>query len=216
MKLNITTVGDGPRSLALIHGITGDSGTWFELAPRLAERGYTVVMPDLRGHGYSDRAESYSMDDFAADIVETLPAGLDVVIGHSLGGRTLSGAVDRLRPQRAIYFDPAWQMSNLSDSDGFFPQHDDGSAMEPEEFQPHVPRWSREHVVQAINSNQRFDSAIMPNGKLPSMGDYLPPIPPVVPSLVVLADATELVPPALPGLPSRRRLRGAHRPRGRP
>lgn len=197
MKLHTTTIGTGAKTLALIHGITGDQGTWFELAPRLADLGYTVILVDLRGHGHSDRAESYSMDDFADDVVETLPQGMDVVIGHSLGGRTLSGAVDRLLPKSAIYFDPAWETSNLTDSDGFFPQHEDGTPMTPEEFQPHVPRWSRAHVVQAIISNQRFDPAIMPGGKIPTMGDYLPPVPPLVPSLAVIADNSEIVPPPL-------------------
>jgi pimeloyl-ACP methyl ester carboxylesterase len=197
MKLHSTVIGSGPKSLALIHGVTGDQGTWFELAPRLAEFGYTVTLVDLRGHGLSPRADSYGMDDFAADVVDTLPVGMDVVIGHSLGGRTLSGAVDSLRPAKAVYFDPAWQVSNLSDTDGFFPQHDDGTPMSPDEFQPFVPRWSRDHVIQAIASNQRFDPAIMPGGAIPDLGDYTPPVPPVVPSLVVLADQTELVPPAM-------------------
>jgi pimeloyl-ACP methyl ester carboxylesterase len=59
---------------------------------------YTVTTLDLRGHGLSDRANSYRLDEFADDVVDALPAGLDSVIGHSLGGAVLVRAVDRLQP----------------------------------------------------------------------------------------------------------------------
>ena len=46
--------GEGPV-LVMIHGIAGSSGTWVPLMPLLAER-YTVIAPDLLGHGESRQA----------------------------------------------------------------------------------------------------------------------------------------------------------------
>ena len=45
------TAGEGPVVL-LIHGITGDSRQWNQIIPQLADR-YTVLAPDLLGHGQS-------------------------------------------------------------------------------------------------------------------------------------------------------------------
>ena len=44
--------GDGPPVL-LLHGHPRTSATWHRVAPRLVERGFTVVCPDLRGYGRS-------------------------------------------------------------------------------------------------------------------------------------------------------------------
>ena len=50
-RVSYRAAGSGPL-LVLIHGIAGSSATWEEVLPRLAER-YTVVAPDLLGHGSS-------------------------------------------------------------------------------------------------------------------------------------------------------------------
>ncbi|QHC57935.1 alpha/beta hydrolase [Rathayibacter sp. VKM Ac-2760] len=112
MRLSTTTTGDGERHLALVHGLGADGATWAPLTERLVATGaYTVTTVDLRGHGASDRADSYRLDDFAGDLVETLSAGLDGVVGHSLGGSVLVRAVARLRPARAVYLDPGFALA---------------------------------------------------------------------------------------------------------
>jgi pimeloyl-ACP methyl ester carboxylesterase len=45
------------------------------------------------------------------DLVESLPSGLDSVVGHSLGGAVLQRAVVRLAPARAVYLDPGFALS---------------------------------------------------------------------------------------------------------
>ncbi len=80
--------GEGP-ALVLIHGLTGSSTTWREVMPDLAER-FTVIAPDLLGHGQSAKPRGdYSLGAFASGIRDLLVAlGIDraTVIGHSLGG----------------------------------------------------------------------------------------------------------------------------------
>src|SRR5690242_517474 len=101
-------VGAGRGVALLVHGITGDSGSWWQVGPELAARGYHVYAPHLRGHGHSPRALPYTLQDWAEDLVASVPAEPDLAIGHSLGGLVIAAAVDRLRPARVVYEDPAW------------------------------------------------------------------------------------------------------------
>jgi pimeloyl-ACP methyl ester carboxylesterase len=111
MQLTKTTTGSGPRHVGLVHGLGGSAATWGPFVERLAATGrYTVTTIDLRGHGQSARAESYRVDDMAADLVESLPSGLHSVVGHSLGGAVLYRAAVRLAPGRAVYLDPGFAL----------------------------------------------------------------------------------------------------------
>ena len=75
--------------VVLIHGITGSSLTWEEVIEPLAEH-YTVVAPDLLGHGESAKPRGdYSLGAYASGVRDLLQAiGHDraTVVGHSLGG----------------------------------------------------------------------------------------------------------------------------------
>jgi pimeloyl-ACP methyl ester carboxylesterase len=80
--------GEGPV-VGLIHGITSTSESWRRVMPRLAER-YTVVAPDLLGHGGSAKPQGdYSLGAYASgirDLMGVLGADSGSVVGHSLGG----------------------------------------------------------------------------------------------------------------------------------
>jgi pimeloyl-ACP methyl ester carboxylesterase len=80
--------GSGPP-IVLIHGITASSGTWEPVARALAQR-YTVLAPDLLGHGASAKPRGdYSMGAFASgirDLLVSLEIGTATIVGHSLGG----------------------------------------------------------------------------------------------------------------------------------
>lgn len=111
MRLRVHTWGSGPHSVILVHGISGSARTWRAFAARLIRRfPVRVLAVDMRGHGDSPRARSYRLADFAADLRESLPAGADVAIGHSLGGRVLAEVAGDLRPARAVYLDPAFDV----------------------------------------------------------------------------------------------------------
>jgi pimeloyl-ACP methyl ester carboxylesterase len=87
-RVGFQTAGDGPL-LVLLHGITSTSEAWREVMPRLAER-YTVVAPDLIGHGRSAKPRGdYSLGAHAAgvrDLLALLGFESGTVVGHSLGG----------------------------------------------------------------------------------------------------------------------------------
>src|SRR3954447_2840091 len=80
--------GSGPP-LVLIHGMVNSSRHWEEVAARLAGE-YTVIAPDLIGHGDSATPRGdYSLGAHAASIRDLLTViGVEraTIIGHSLGG----------------------------------------------------------------------------------------------------------------------------------
>jgi pimeloyl-ACP methyl ester carboxylesterase len=80
--------GAGP-ALLLIHGISDDSSSWLPVMPALAER-FTVIAPDLLGHGASDKPRAdYSVAAFSngmRDLLDVLGVDTATVVGHSLGG----------------------------------------------------------------------------------------------------------------------------------
>lgn len=192
MHLHVREWGSGDRTAVLIHGITSDSTGWRRLGPDLAARGYRVLAPDLRGHGLSPRGD-YSPLSWADDVVESLPARPDLAIGHSLGGIVLALAVDRLRPGRVVYEDPAWEVPAQ--------RHEESArafvarkSWTREEAVASNPRWTDEDIDGKLIELERWDPATV-EGILNGQSWSFTPATPVVPSMVLLADPSELVPP---------------------
>ncbi|MFL4470223.1 alpha/beta fold hydrolase [Tateyamaria armeniaca] len=95
LTINYASAGMGPPIL-LLHGHPQTHVVWRKIAPRLVEAGYTVIAPDLRGYGDSDKPESdpshlpYSKRVMAADqiaLMEHLGHKAFSVVGHDRGGR---------------------------------------------------------------------------------------------------------------------------------
>jgi pimeloyl-ACP methyl ester carboxylesterase len=81
--------GEGPV-IVLIHGMAGSSRTWREVMPLLA-RDYTVVAPDLLGHGESAKPlGDYSLGAYASGLRDLIVGALGIeratLVGQSLGG----------------------------------------------------------------------------------------------------------------------------------
>lgn len=88
VRTRILVAGNGPV-LLLLHGTGGHLETYQKNVSSLAEH-FTVVVPDMVGHGYSDRPEiDYSLDDFADhlfNLLDYLAADTAYISGESLGG----------------------------------------------------------------------------------------------------------------------------------
>ena len=82
------SAGSGP-AIVLVHGITSTSATWERVMPYLAAR-FTVIAPDLLGHGQSAKPRGdYSLGAYASgvrDPMVTLGHESATFVGHSLGG----------------------------------------------------------------------------------------------------------------------------------
>jgi haloacetate dehalogenase len=91
VALRVAVGGAGPP-IVLLHGFPQTHLMWRKVAPALAER-HTVLCPDLRGYGASDKpkatsADTYAKRTMAADIVAVAAAlGFErfAVAGHDRG-----------------------------------------------------------------------------------------------------------------------------------
>lgn len=75
--------------IVLVHGIGSRHETWHGIIPALAKR-YTVIAPDLLGHGQSAKPRAdYSIAGYAnglRDLLSVLGIDRATIVGHSLGG----------------------------------------------------------------------------------------------------------------------------------
>ncbi|MBA2639227.1 MAG: alpha/beta hydrolase [Nocardioidaceae bacterium] len=91
--LRVRHGGAGPPVL-LVHGHPRTGATWHRVAPRLVNAGFTVVCPDMRGYGRSDKAAvrrdhaQQSKRSVARDLVQLMQL-LDqprfAMVGHDRG-----------------------------------------------------------------------------------------------------------------------------------
>ncbi|MCA3563457.1 MAG: alpha/beta fold hydrolase [Methylocystis sp.] len=107
VRFHVQVMGDGPVML-LLHGTGASTHSWRGLLPLLAKH-YTIVAPDLPGHGFSDYLgmNGLSITGMAASIQALLrKLGLEpgIAVGHSAGAAILVRmALDRqIRPELII------------------------------------------------------------------------------------------------------------------
>lgn len=105
VTLHYVTAGKGPP-VVLLHGWPQTWFAWRDTMERLADR-FTLIAPDLRGIGLSERtAAGYDKRTLAADIaglIAMVAGGRARVVGHDMGGKAAyvlahlhAACVDRL------------------------------------------------------------------------------------------------------------------------
>jgi N-formylmaleamate deformylase len=109
-----TGQGDKPP-LVLVHGFSDNGLCWTPVARDL-EAEYDVVMPDMRGHGLSERVQPGDKVDMAADVaglIRALELARPIVVGHSMGGM-ITYQIGVRFPKLAsalVLEDPPWWLS---------------------------------------------------------------------------------------------------------
>jgi N-formylmaleamate deformylase len=106
-----TGSGDLP-ALVLMHGFSDDGLCWMQTALDL-EAQYDILMPDARGHGYSERVKPGEQVDLAADLAGLITAlcmEKPIIAGHSMGAMIASqvGARFPTLARAIILEDPPW------------------------------------------------------------------------------------------------------------
>jgi pimeloyl-ACP methyl ester carboxylesterase len=100
--------GEG-HPVVLLHGFPDSGRLWRHQAPALADAGFQVIVPDLRGYGRSDKPEpvgAYSIPVLAGDVMAILAElriGRAHIVGHDWGAALgwalaslVPGSVDHL------------------------------------------------------------------------------------------------------------------------
>jgi predicted alpha/beta hydrolase len=91
MRLGFDCGGDGDRLLVVLHGLSATRQVWQPMLETAAAHwNGSWIAPDLRGHGSSAAATSYSLGCHAVDIAELVQESGSrsevTILGHSMGG----------------------------------------------------------------------------------------------------------------------------------
>jgi 2-hydroxy-6-oxonona-2,4-dienedioate hydrolase len=88
VRTRVLTAGSGP-ALLLLHGTGGHLETYQKNITELSKH-FTLVVPDMIGHGYTDRPDvNYTLDDYADHLfalLDDLGIGRAFLSGESVGG----------------------------------------------------------------------------------------------------------------------------------
>lgn len=196
MKLAVREWGSGDRLALLVHGATGTKESMEPLGLALADRGYRVLAPDLRGHGQSPRGGPYALQALADDLTETVGGPVELAAGHSLGGKILPWAVTDLAVERALYLDPAWT-ARPGDPYAAALTRPGGAPMTMDDLLALHPGRPQVELERSLAQYRAMDWTMFHDPLLQLRRTTVPAIPAQTRSLVVLADPSVLVPPVL-------------------
>lgn len=177
IRVHYYRTGGSKPPLLLLHGIT-DSGLCWSRVAKALENDYDIIMPDARGHGFSDGPETgFSIEILAEDVVgliEALQLQRPYILGHSMGGSTTTALAARhpAIPRAILLEDPAWRdSSSASSSDKASPEKNPWLEwLLPLRAQPRAERiaterarshWVDEELEPWADSKDQFNLAIV-------------------------------------------------------
>lgn len=124
LRWHVQVMGQGP-ALLLAHGTAATTHSWRALAPLLATR-FTVVAPDLPGHGFTEAPPAVSltvpgMACALAELLDTLDLRPALAAGHSAGAAVLLRMCldGRMAPRAVVSLNGALMPFGRSQSDFF-------------------------------------------------------------------------------------------------
>ncbi|MFN0218712.1 MAG: alpha/beta fold hydrolase BchO [Hyphomicrobium sp.] len=106
IRWHVQILGEGPPVL-LLHGTGAATHSWRQIAPLLTPH-FTLVMPDLPGHGYTSEppVDAYTLPGMAASVgalLDALATAPSMAIGHSAGAAVaIRMTLDRLITPKSI------------------------------------------------------------------------------------------------------------------
>lgn len=105
-------------TVVMMHGAFCGGWAFEAFRAPFEARGWTVLAPDLPGHGEGGAVAGLSMSDYAKSLVE-LCAGLPeppILLGHSMGGLVCQMAARRVKPRAMVLLAPSspWGITGSS------------------------------------------------------------------------------------------------------
>lgn len=88
LRMHYVEAGQGPL-VVLLHGFPESWWSWRYQLQSLADAGFRVIAPDLRGYGETDKHGPYDLDTLVGDVcqlIESLGVERAIVMGHDWGG----------------------------------------------------------------------------------------------------------------------------------
>lgn len=167
MRLHAIDVGEGDRTVVLIHGMMGSAESWRRVIPALAGGGFRVLALDLPGHGLSPRDPHLTIGRAAAAVVDTIhdrvagpPAA---VLAHSYGASVLAEAAATLRPTLAVYVDAGLALAGRGDRAALTAQYarDRAARLSPAALLRSRSSYSAQDAKVEARAAARFDPATM-------------------------------------------------------
>ncbi|MGW0373989.1 alpha/beta fold hydrolase, partial [Streptomyces coeruleorubidus] len=198
-RIHYRVRGDGPTALVLIHGLGCDASYWDRQLEHFADR-FTVVAPDLAGHGGSGRSrQRWTVEAFAEDVVAVVEQeGLDdvILVGHSLGGpvmvaaeRLLGGRVRGLIGVDTLHnFEP--KALSAEQLDRFVRTFSEQPVQARELFLD----GARDDLVALVERTREETGAAVVDGAFREMLTYLQDVPKHVDVPLVLINSTSWMP----------------------
>jgi pimeloyl-ACP methyl ester carboxylesterase len=103
----VLRAGETGPNILLLHGFTSRADRWRQSVVDFAAQGYRVFAPDLPGHGFATKSETFDHSvrgyrDFILDLLDRLGLDRVTLVGTSLGGHILA-KVAAHSPERATH-----------------------------------------------------------------------------------------------------------------
>ncbi|WP_164011005.1 alpha/beta fold hydrolase [Pyxidicoccus trucidator] len=90
-SLHYRVLGDGPRTVVLVHGWMVSGAVWNWMLERMDLTGLRLIVPDGRGTGQSGKPTGgYTLEGLAQDVLAVADAAgaqRFTIVGHSMGGQ---------------------------------------------------------------------------------------------------------------------------------
>lgn len=147
---------DGDRRALLLHGLASDGTTWWRLASQLAEDGWLVMAPDLRGHGRSPTAAGFTLAHLAADAA-AVGDGWDLVVGHSLGGTIAAELLaSEVEVGAAVLIEPVLRLAPEDREALRSGLREEAGGVDPDALRRDHPAWDERDVWRTVLATRLF------------------------------------------------------------
>ena len=86
--MTLSWTGNGRGTAVLLHGMMSLAGTWWQIGPALAARGWDVTAIDLAAHGGNRLDGPLSRSALVDSVTTQITGPVDLLVGHSMGAAT--------------------------------------------------------------------------------------------------------------------------------